>query len=37
MIKLEKSDANNVTFIVHMNVTFKIYQSQLQKLQHLSS
>ena len=31
MFKLKQSDTNNVTFIVHMNVTFKIYQSQLQK------
>ena len=31
MIKLKQSDTKNVTFIVHMNVTFKLYQSQLQK------
>ena len=31
MIKLKQSDTKNVTFIVHMNVTFNIYQSQLQK------
>ena len=31
MFKLKQSDTKNVTFIVHMNVTFKIYQSQLQK------
>ena len=31
MIKLKQSDTKNVTFIVHMNVTFKLYQSQLQQ------